>query len=182
MMTRIDVDLAYKGREPALDVKLAIRALLDDVPPEMVLGLERVVVTYAADRSRRARRGRMWSGGRKAREARVRALYHRAFAGHAAWIELFVDRVLGDVPRVVQRVGFVRDLLLGPVLYHEVGHHIAAIRGGRGGAAEDVADWWSKELMARFFRKKYWYAVPFMRLVTSLSKRKRLAHRHPTSS
>jgi hypothetical protein len=104
------------------------------------------------------------------RSVDARALYHAASAGRAAWIEIFVDRVLDGAPWVSQRLPFLRDLLLAPVLYHEVGHHIERVRGRKGPAGEDVAEAWSKKLMASFVRRRYWYAMPIIKVVDVLSR------------
>jgi hypothetical protein len=173
VLNRVEVHANYRDEKPTVDVKSTVQSLIDDVPPELLVGFERVVLKCAADRPRGDKRRRKWSRGRKVHEGEVRALYHPQTAGQTAWIELFVDRLLNNVPRVVQWLPFVRDIVLAPVLYHELGHHIAGVRGGSHTRDEDFADEWSRELTARFMRRKYWYAVSLMQLVGWLSKRAR---------
>ena len=95
-------------------------------------------------------------------------LYHAAAAGQPASIELFVDRIFDGVPMAIQRIPVLRDLLLGPILYHEVGHHIE--RSHRRTNPELTADMWSRKLMATHMRKKHWYALPVIRLLARGSR------------
>jgi hypothetical protein len=44
-----------------------------------------------------------------------------------AWIEIFVDRIFeGWEGGFCLKLPLVRDFLLAPVLFHEIGHHIHA--------------------------------------------------------
>jgi hypothetical protein len=49
----------------------------------------------------------------------------------------------------------------GEVLFHEIGHHIHAVHIPAYDGKENVAEDWSRKLVRQFFRKHYWYLVPF---------------------
>jgi len=168
----LEIMTAYRDYAPYVDVTRSIRSLVDSVPAQFVIALKEVVLTNAAAQSRHERRRRVRSRNLKRHTADARALYHGASRGQAARIELFVDKVFENVPRTVQRIPFVRDLLLASVFYHELGHHIQRTSHPQSGEAEDVADEWAQKLMVMFVRQKYWYAMPLIRLIGFLDRRR----------
>lgn len=170
-----EVVTAYRDYAPYVDVTRSVRSLVDSVPARFGTALQRVVLTNATAPSRHERRRRVRSRNLKRQASDARALYHGASQGELARIELFVDRVLEGVPRAVQRVPFVRDILLASALYHELGHHIQHTIQPQFGDAEDIADEWARKLTTMFVRRKYWYAIPLIRLAGSLLRRQRLS-------
>ncbi len=56
----------------------------------------------------------------------------------------------------------IRDLMIGDVLYHELGHHIHYWMRPEYKEKEDVADNWSKKLFVNHIRHTYWYLMPFL--------------------
>jgi hypothetical protein len=47
------------------------------------------------------------------------------------------------------------------VLYHEIGHHIHAEHKPVHEGKENVAEDWSDKLGGLFYRRHYWYLMPF---------------------
>jgi hypothetical protein len=98
---------------------------------------------------------------------KTRGLYHYAQKGKTAWIEIFVDRIFDG-----WEVGFwlklplVRDFLLAPVLFHEIGHHIHATVRPEFQEREDVADRWQVKLETIYYRKER----PYLRLFSTFAK------------
>jgi hypothetical protein len=79
-----------------------------------------------------------------------------------------VDKIVRGLPAVPRRIAFLRELWFGHVLFHEVGHHIHNTIRPEHTEREDVADKWASKLNVNFIRKKYWYAVPFLVLVSKV--------------
>ncbi|HEV8574684.1 MAG TPA: hypothetical protein VGR43_08250 [Dehalococcoidia bacterium] len=175
-MKSLEIVTEYRDYTPYVDVTSSVRYLVDSVPAQFFIALNQVVLTNATAPSRHERRRRVRSRNLKRQAKDARALYHGASQDGSARIELFVDRVLEGVPRAAQLIPFVRDLLIASVLYHELGHHIQRTLHPQLGEAEDVADEWARKLMAMFVRRKYWYAIPLIRLIGFLFRRRGHGH------
>jgi phenylalanine-4-hydroxylase len=141
--------------------------MLGSVPPEYLVGLDSVVLTSTDALSRKRRRSKTWSRKRTVKVVKTRGLYHYAQKGKTAWIEIFVDRIFDG-----WEVGFwlklplVRDFLLAPVLFHEIGHHIHATVRPEFQEREDVADRWQVKLETIYYRKER----PYLRLFSTFAK------------
>ena len=109
-------------------------------------------------------------------------LYHGAWQGQEAWIELFVDQVLQGVPAWATRVPVVRSLLFGFVLFHEVGHHIHAVQRPEYREREDVADDWQRRLAQAYLKRRHRLAGlvlrPVARVMRAVSRRSWASHAH----
>ena len=163
-MKNLEIVTEYRDYTPYVDATTTVRSLVNSVPEQFFVALKQVVLTNAAAQSRHERRRRVWSRNLKRQAVDACALYHGASQGESARIELFVDRVFEGVPRAAQRIPFMRDLLFAKVFYHELGHHIQHAIQPQFGGVEDVADEWARKLMLMFVRRKYWYAMPLIRL------------------
>jgi hypothetical protein len=151
---------AYRAWKPAVDVRGSIERLLGEVPPRYTAGLRSIVLTNASGLFRRERRLRIPARGRKVRAAEAGGLYHQAWRGEPAWIELFVDNLILDCPSWVLRFRFVRDGLLADGLFHELGHHIHRTHVPEFREPENVADAWERRFSRRYFRRRYWFLRP----------------------
>lgn len=60
------------------------------------------------------------------------------------------------------RVPFLRKVVFGQVIFHELGHHIHHTMQPEHAEKEDVADGWARRFSANFIRKQYWYALPLL--------------------
>src|ERR1700730_5747013 len=76
----------------------------------------------------------------------------RAQAARAAEIEGLEGKFLW--------LPFLRELVFGHVLFHELGPHVHYTIRPEHKEREDVADKWARKLHVNFIRKKYWYALP----------------------
>jgi len=148
------------GYQPPFDVGFSISRMIATVPLEYLNGLDEIVLTNTDCLSRSRRRSVTKSRKRKVRIATARGLYHAAWQGKAAWVEIFVDNSLSSWNRIWWlRLPVVRDIQLTTVLFHEIGHHIHATRPAYR-EREDVADEWMDKLSGRYFRKQYRWLIP----------------------
>ncbi len=109
---------------------------------------------------RRRRRGLTRARRRKVRIAECLGLYHGAWRGQRAWIELFVDNVVGACPAYLLRLPPFRELLVGNVLFHELGHHLHATQRPEHAETEAVAERWQEELLDRHVLRRWWAFLP----------------------
>ena len=142
--------------------------LLLTVPDKYLNGLDCILLTNEAGLPRKDRIGKVWSRKRKADKSRILGRYHGRSRSSLPYIELRVDKIVRRLPAVPFRIAFLRELWFGHVLFHEVGHHIHNTIRPEHTEREDVADKWASKLNANFIRKKYWYAVPFLVLVSKV--------------
>ena len=68
------------------------------------------------------------------------------------------------------RIPIARYAEFGEVLFHEIGHHIHTVHVPIYDGKENVAEDWSRKLGQQFFRKHYWYLVPFKYLLLAVVK------------
>jgi hypothetical protein len=99
--------------------------------------------------------------------------YHQAWNGSPAWIELFIDQILKGGGNYPLWLPLFREVLLGHVLFHELGHHIHVVVRPEHREKEDVADDWGTRLNNNFLRKKYWYLIPIAKILRLFRKTKR---------
>lgn len=93
--------------------------------------------------------------------------YHRGEKGKNAWIEIFVDRIFDGWERGFWlKLPLVRDFLLAPVLFHEIGHHVHARIRPEFQEREDVADRWQVKLETIYYRKER----PSIRLLSMFAR------------
>jgi hypothetical protein len=130
--------------------------MLSSIPPKYLIGLDRVVLTNSSGLPRARRRAVTKSRKRKVRIATARGLYHQEWNGKRAWIEIFVDNTLRNWETGWWlKLKFMREGLIGDVLFHEVGHHIHYTSRPEHREKEDVADVWKVRLWRDYSRKRY---------------------------
>jgi len=143
-----------------------VERLLSAVPESHLTGLAAIVLTNGMTfaRDRRARRNRK-------RQSLGR--YYVARRGEPAYIELIVDEIVKDVPAPFDRFQLPRDLTVGRVLFHEVGHHLHLTSRGVGRSNESSAELWKDRLSRMHIQRRYGYLRPFtplLRLVRNVIK------------
>ena len=168
--TRVRISESYKNYAPPANAYKIVSKLLSRVPREYLNRLDCVVLTNLAGQPRRIRLGKVKSRGRRVSMSRALGRYHPAWKGHPAWIELFIDQILNQGRKLIW-IPFVRDYLLAKTLYHEIGHHIHCTVRPEYREREDVADRWGRKFTVRFLRKKYWYLVPPLKLLSWTKER-----------
>jgi len=95
---------------------------------------------------------------RKIARAEILGYYNPAWLGEAAYIELYVDKICRPLPRPLNWIPLVRDLVVGRVLFHEIGHHIHSTTRPEHREREDVADEWGERLLRTAILKRHRYA------------------------
>jgi hypothetical protein len=153
---RLQVVEHYSGYKPPFDVTRLVARMLDSIPPKYLNGLSEIVLTNPAGLSRHRRRSVTKARGRKVRIAEARGLYHPAWNGKPAWIEIFVDKtLLGWEKGWWLKFPCLQEMTIGEVLFHEVGHHIHFTIKPEFMEKEDVADDWGKRLRRHQFAKQH---------------------------
>jgi hypothetical protein len=170
--SQIRIVESYQDYQPPFDAANVVRRLLRTVPQKYLRGLDCVVLMNEASLPRKDRVGKVWSRKRKLDKSRIAGRYHPEWRGSRPWIEIRVDKTLTAYPRVLLWLPPGRELCLGSVLYHELGHHVHYFIRPEYKEKEDVADSWGIQLMTNFLRTKYWYAVWLITLFAKLRRRK----------
>lgn len=148
---------SFTGYKPPFDVADATRRMLNSVPPMYLVGLREVVLTNVSALNRGRRRDLTKSRKRKVRQTEARGLYHPAWDGSGAWIEIFVDNTLRNCNGVWRWFRVIRELELSDVLFHEIGHHIHFTVRAEYREKEDVADVWKVRLQRNYNRTRNWW-------------------------
>jgi hypothetical protein len=162
---RPKVITAFSGYTPPFDAVPIIEKMLDSVPPKYLAGLSEVVLTNTSGLSRKMRRAVTKARSRKFRIAECRGLYHQAWHGKPAWIEIFVDNTLKHWEKGLWlKIPFIREGRLSEVLFHEVGHHIHFTARPEYREKEDVADVWMVRLERNYTRRRFPLLRAFVRL------------------
>jgi hypothetical protein len=166
----------YKDYRPPRYARSTIDRLLSVLPEHYLLGLQSIVLTNATAIGRgKTRRVR----GRKYFRNQCLGYYHSKWKGEGAWIEIVVDNILREdvetvLARLLMHLPFTRDFFFASTLFHEVGHHLDHTIGAPARSGEAAAEAWSARLMVfyfRYFRKHYWYFVPFLGITKALVAR-----------
>jgi hypothetical protein len=156
------------GYVPPFDVVATVEKMLETVPPKYLNGLSEVVLTNTAGLSRKQRRSMTKSRGRKVKQSASAGLYFQAWNGRPAWIQIYVDNTLRNWERGFWlKLSFYREMLLGEVLFHEIGHHIHATVRPEHREAEDVADAWKLRIYRNYLRQRHPILKKVFRIVTS---------------
>jgi hypothetical protein len=164
----VKVTESYVDYSPPLDYKAIATRLLATVPEKYLVGLDSVVLCNFSGQPRRLRTGTLPRRGRRIRRQHVAGLYHPEWRGQKAWIQVFVDQIKMP-PRSLRWIGLLCDVVLGHVLYHELGHHVHTIRPEYR-EKEDVADNWAVRFSRNHVRKTYWFLYPLLRGIALLRK------------
>jgi hypothetical protein len=167
---RPEIVESYRDFEPKAQIRKTVDDLLNTVPPEYLVGLKKIVLTNRSALPRDKRRQKVWGRGRKYRLAESLGSYSRAWKSSPATVWLYVDNIVSAVPPWVLRVPLLRFVILGDVLYHEIGHHIHAVHRRVYAGKENVAEDWSRKLRGRFLRRRYWFLMPILYPISYLIK------------
>jgi hypothetical protein len=153
----------YGAYKPRIKARKIIANLLASVEPGYLRGLGSVVLSSQNQLSRAGRRKKFLSRGSKVPSAHVLGYYSQHWKGQPAFIEIYIDRILALYPAFLLRVPTIGFMLIGKVLFHELGHHLHATSHPEFKQKEDVADAWSKRLMKAAFHKRYRSFVPVLK-------------------
>ena len=151
--------VAFQNYTAPFNAERAVRRMLRDVPPKFLHGLHTVVLTNVSALSREERDRKTW-GRRRVALRDALGCYSQEWQGNPAHITILVDNLEKRWGRGWFRVGFIRDMQLSEVLFHELGHHIHHVHRPEYEGRENVAEKWSKRLAREFMRGRYWYLFP----------------------
>jgi hypothetical protein len=160
---------SFSDYQPPFDPAPIVRRMLESVPEKYLLGLGEVVLTNASGLPRKRRRSITKSRRRKVSVIEARGLYHPAFNGSRAWIEIFVDNTLrGWENGWWLRIPLLGEGKIGDVLFHEIGHHIHFSCRPEYREREDVADVWKVRLQKQYTKKRFRWMAGLGRLIRPL--------------
>jgi len=158
------ITASFSGYEPPFAIVPIVQRMLDSVPQKYLNGLSEVVLTNSSGLPRKLRRSVTKSRKKKVKVAQARGLYHQAWDGKPAWIEIFVDNALkGWENGFWLKIPFFREGRLSEVLFHEIGHHIHYTARPEYREREDVADVWKVKLERNWFSRRHPVLRVFMR-------------------
>jgi hypothetical protein len=158
----IEIVESYRIWEPPTNAREAVISVLRSVPDEYLMGLNRIVLTDADGLNRARRRKKTRHRGETKNSREAIGIYHQAWQGQKAYIELFVDNIVAQCPKAM-KISPLRDLVFADVLFHEIGHHIHMTRTKVYREREEVADEWIHRLGAAYLKRK-WYLRPLGRI------------------
>jgi len=153
----------YRGWVPPLNAAETVARLVAGIPERYLAGLEAIILTNADGLGHSRRRQKTWARDHKVRIAACRGLYHHAWKGQPACIELFVDNILKRMHPVVLRIPMLREMQFAETLYHEIGHHIHTTQAPECRGREEAAEIWERRLRRSYFWRKYWYVLAILR-------------------
>ncbi len=161
---------SYREWVPPINASRVVARLLAGIPQEYLTGLHSIVLTNSSGLNRGDRRRTTKARQRKVKLAACRGYYCQATRDNAATIVLYVDIIAREIPRFVKHIPFLMDLLVGSVLFHEIGHHIHITRQRDHAEKEDRADAWQTWLTDKYIITHYWYLKPILWLVAKTGR------------
>jgi hypothetical protein len=157
MPSKVKVVEQYHNYSPPIDVYGSVRLLLRFVPPEHLVGLQKVVLTNSEEVGKQIR-GKIPTEGRRIKPADCAGLYSKGR------VLLLIDRIFQQYPELCLLVPPFTTYVIGEILYHEIGHHIHRLeQPGYRANKEAVADQWKEQLLRGFLRQRYWYLAKLVR-------------------
>ncbi len=153
--------------KPPVNVKKTFHVLLEYVPLEDLAHLESIVLTNTAALSRKRKRKRRSS---RAPLSDVLGRCYQRWKDQPAYIELYVDNILGDVSWYDLRLPMFRNLMFAKILYHEIGHHVQIISNVKFVKEEVFAKKYAFRLKKRLSRERYWHLRPWFKPIFCLSR------------
>ncbi len=123
------------------DIKDEINKIIEFVPREDLIGLSHIYITNLPEK---------W----KNHLANAGGSYHQKHNNNAAFIELYLKRLLGDIKssKQVNMTLPILSVIIAQTIFHEVGHHIERTRshGVKKRGKESVADQYSKKYLNNY--------------------------------
>ena len=160
----------FDGYTPPNWINPTVRRLFASVPEAHVTGLASVVLTESAKTRRIPIRRR---AGKKYQANQRLGFYRSTWRGEPPGIHLVIDNILGQ-ERGLAWIQIGRDVTLGKVLFHEIGHHLNTRVGLIAASEEESAEAWERRLMRLHLRRRYWFlrpVVPILRFVVTVLRR-----------
>jgi hypothetical protein len=154
----------YRDYQPPRYARAAISRILAEIPVKYLAGLQSVVLTNSMAVGR-GKTGRV--KGKKYVRNKCLGFYHPKWKGDQPWIEIVVDNIVAayfgpGIPPILSRFPMLQNLAFADTLFHEIGHHLDHTVGAPAPGGEAAAEAWSARLIVFYFRRRYWYLVPFV--------------------
>ena len=159
---KVEVLDCYKDFAPPKWISRSLSRLINGIPQQYINGLHSIKLTNASGLNHSLRRKKTISQKKKVSVKDCRGLYHQKWHDNPATIELFVDNIISQWPKIILTVPLFQDILLADVLYHEVGHHIHKTSAPEHREREEVAEDWKKKLERQYFRQSYNWLIPIV--------------------
>lgn len=147
----------YKNYDPPVWVRQTVLRLIDGVSANYLKGLKIISLSNTEGLNHNRKRQKTYSRKRKVAIRDCQGLYYQRWHGQPAYIELFVDKIIQDWPKILFSLNFFKDLAFSEVVYHELGHHIHKTNSPEHKEREDVAETWKNRLTHIYFRDRYFY-------------------------
>jgi hypothetical protein len=167
---RVDVLEAYHSFRPRIDFRQTVLELLQGICPDYLVGLKRVVLRDSGGFSRAEKKKRQ----RRPSQDLLGTYYHATHATPPR-IDLFVDAIATRWPGIVLKIPLLRQILIGNVLFHEVGHHIHARIKPEFKDPESAAEAWARRLSREFAHKRHPYLTLALKPLGKAMRRSRLS-------
>ena len=153
----VEIEENYKDYEAPACARKAINRIIRYTPERYLSGLHLINLTNTKTLNRKERRQKTISRKRKVALNKCSGWYVQKWKNDPAYIELIIDSIYAGFPAWVLKIGFISDIMLASVFYHELGHHIHKTQFPEYAEREDVADKWERRLSKRYFWKRYWH-------------------------
>jgi hypothetical protein len=156
------VEIVNFARDSGLLHAKQLELVLDSIPSRLLVGLDRVVLKLARDMSERERKRKGLSGRERLPLSQARGSYGRARPSDGAYIQLFIDNIYEPWPNFVRRVPVLRFEILNHVFFHELGHHVQALKDPRRRHSEKETDRLGRTLHRESFVRRHPLLVPWV--------------------
>ena len=169
MKKEIDVEIIenYKDFAPPSTIKSTVDKLLTNTSSHFLSGLNYILLTNSAALSYSKKRNKTWSKGKKVKIVDCLGLYHGNKRSSSKGIELFIDNIIKAYKKQLF-LPIAREVIIGEILFHELGHHIHLTQRPKYQEREITANQWSRLLLKEYLAKKYrllYLLVKFIRKV-----------------
>lgn len=134
----------------AARIERSVRALLEHTDPRYLAGLGSILLRDGGGLTWHERQRRRRKVGK-----RLLGNYNARKRGEPAYIVLFIDAIQASGHPVLMRFGFSRNAIVGRVLFHEIGHHVATFVVPEHGSSEGLAEQWTVRLGREYLRRRY---------------------------
>ena len=171
----VEIQENYKDYEAPRCALKSVKRLIRHTPKKYFSDLQLVHLTNSDALNRKSRRQKTKSRKRKVSLNNCGGWYIEKWNNQPARIELLIDKIFYEFPSWALKIGFISDITLSGVFFHELGHHIHKTQAPEHQEREDVADKWENRLSRQYFWKRYWHLMiliwPFKPLFDWLLKR-----------
>ncbi len=146
--------LWHPRTNPNRSIEKIVEGTLMALPREYTRGLGSVLLRDVASLSKKERAPYRVNGQIHLREKTLGSHFapRRQKLAH---IEILVDNLFKQVPRWVYWSRVLRPLVIRDTLLHEIGHHVALLRGHARGGSEAGAERYRDELERAYYRARY---------------------------